>query len=123
MTGARFKAYPEYKISGIEWLGEIPAHWEVARVSDRVKLVNGFPFKSEFFDLFNGTPLVRIRDLDSEETEVLYDGPIEEDAWIDTGDIIIGMDGDYNVARWRGKRALLNQRMCSLRPQSFLIGR
>ena len=94
----------------------IPAHWEVARVGDHVKLVNGFPFKSEFFDLFNGTPLVRIRDLDSEETEVLYDGPIEEDAWIDTGDIIIGMDGDYNVARWRGKRALLNQRMCSLRP-------
>ncbi len=28
MTGTRFKAYPEYKISGIEWLGEIPAHWE-----------------------------------------------------------------------------------------------
>ena len=112
----RMAAYPEYKDSGIEWLGKIPAHWEVARVGDRVKLVNGLPFKSEFFDLFNGTPLVRIRDLDSEETEVLYDGPIEEDAWIDTGDIIIGMDGDYNVARWRGKRALLNQRMCSLQP-------
>jgi type I restriction enzyme S subunit len=30
MTGTRFKAYPEYKDSGIEWLGEIPAHWEVS---------------------------------------------------------------------------------------------
>ena len=29
MTGARFKPYPEYKDSGIEWLGEIPVHWEV----------------------------------------------------------------------------------------------
>ena len=25
----RFAAYPEYSHSGIEWLGEIPAHWEV----------------------------------------------------------------------------------------------
>jgi len=23
----RFKPYPEYKDSGVEWLGEIPAHW------------------------------------------------------------------------------------------------
>ena len=22
--------YPEYKDSGVEWLGEVPAHWEVA---------------------------------------------------------------------------------------------
>ena len=26
----RFKPYPEYKDSGVEWLGEIPAHWQVA---------------------------------------------------------------------------------------------
>lgn len=23
----RFRPYPEYKDSGVEWLGEIPAHW------------------------------------------------------------------------------------------------
>jgi type I restriction enzyme S subunit len=28
----RFKPYPEYKDSGVEWLGEIPAHWEVKRL-------------------------------------------------------------------------------------------
>lgn len=28
----RFKPYPAYKKSGIEWLGEIPAHWEVKRL-------------------------------------------------------------------------------------------
>ena len=27
MTG-RYKAYPEYKDSGVEWLGEVPAHWD-----------------------------------------------------------------------------------------------
>jgi len=26
----RFKPYPEYKDSGVEWLREIPAHWEAS---------------------------------------------------------------------------------------------
>lgn len=28
-----FQRYPEYKDSGVEWLGEVPAHWEVKRLS------------------------------------------------------------------------------------------
>src|SRR6266480_3272392 len=28
----RFKPYPAYKDSAVEWLGEIPAHWEVKRL-------------------------------------------------------------------------------------------
>ena len=25
------RSYPEYKDSGIEWLGEIPKHWEILK--------------------------------------------------------------------------------------------
>lgn len=32
MTTRRFKPYPAYKDSGVEWLGELPAHWEVKRL-------------------------------------------------------------------------------------------
>src|SRR5690554_6755367 len=27
----KYQAYPEYKDSGVEWLGDIPEHWEVTR--------------------------------------------------------------------------------------------
>lgn len=27
-----FQKYPEYKDSGVEWLGEVPAHWQVKRM-------------------------------------------------------------------------------------------
>ena len=30
----RFKPYPAYKDSGVEWLGEIPEHWEVHRLKE-----------------------------------------------------------------------------------------
>ncbi|WP_370549541.1 restriction endonuclease subunit S [Edwardsiella tarda] len=37
---ANYKAYPEYKDSGVEWLGEIPNHWEtisISRLFSRIK--------------------------------------------------------------------------------------
>lgn len=33
----RYKAYPEYKHSGVEWLGEIPSHWQVKRLGQFFK--------------------------------------------------------------------------------------
>lgn len=109
--------YPRYRPSGVEWLGDVPRHWRNSRIAEAVRTLNGFPFDSERFVLGEGTPLVRIRDLNAVETEVNYLGPINADAWIERGDIIVGMDGDFKVARWQGPPALLNQRMCCLRPR------
>ncbi len=36
----QWRSYPEYKYAGVEWLGEIPAHWEtssIKRFADRVQ--------------------------------------------------------------------------------------
>jgi type I restriction enzyme, S subunit len=35
MTARRFKPYPAYKDSGVEWLGQIPKHWAVSRLKFR----------------------------------------------------------------------------------------
>lgn len=37
MQSGRYKAYPEYKGSGVEWLGEIPRHWGLLRGKWRFK--------------------------------------------------------------------------------------
>ena len=29
---AKYKPYPAYRPSGVEWLGEVPANWEVKRL-------------------------------------------------------------------------------------------
>ena len=41
--------YPAYKPSGVEWLGDVPEHWEVIRFGRLITLTTGFPFKSEGF--------------------------------------------------------------------------
>lgn len=106
------------KPSGVEWLGEVPEHWEMLHIGSSVQVVNGYPFDSERFDPVIGYSLIRIRDLRRTETEVKYNGPEVVEAVVDSGDLIVGMDGDFNVARWKGGRALLNQRMCCLRPRT-----
>lgn len=47
--GGKYKPYPNYKASGIEWLGDVPAHWEVRPLKytlDEGRLVRG-PFGSD----------------------------------------------------------------------------
>jgi len=46
LTG-KWKPYPAYKDSGVEWLGEVPAHWEVKRVRDITELLQTGPFGSQ----------------------------------------------------------------------------
>ena len=29
-----FKQYPSYKPSGVEWLGDVPEHWQIVRTKD-----------------------------------------------------------------------------------------
>ncbi|TXL66891.1 restriction endonuclease subunit S [Zeimonas arvi] len=42
-----FPRYPAYKDSGVEWLGEVPAHWPVAPIKRRYSVVGGSTPKSD----------------------------------------------------------------------------
>ena len=108
------KAYPEYKTSGIDWLGEIPSHWELSKGKWSSSFIYGFPADSSLFvKERKGLPLIRIRDINSLDTEVYYMGnDYPQNSLIAQGDVLIGMDGDFNIAKWKGPKAILNQRVC-----------
>lgn len=38
---ARFTPYPAYKDSGVEWLGQMPAHWRVTKMWDVAQATSG----------------------------------------------------------------------------------
>lgn len=44
----RYPAYPEYKESGVQWLGQVPERWEVKRLKDVGSLMAGAGFPHEF---------------------------------------------------------------------------
>ena len=92
--------------------------WETRRVGDLVELTNGFPFDSKGFGPQGTLPLVRIRDLFLQEFATYVSGPIPGHVVLRDGDIVIGMDGDFELTVWQRGPAALNQRMCLLRPRA-----
>jgi type I restriction enzyme, S subunit len=116
----RYPRYAEYRDSGIGWVGDIPAHWDTARLHENINLINGYPFASDLFSDADGFPLIRIRDLLAGHTKTYYMGDIVEDALVGPNDILIGMDGDFNISWWNDDEALLNQRVCCVRTKRNL---
>jgi type I restriction enzyme S subunit len=84
-------------------------------VGNCATIVNGFAFKSELFTTERtGLPVVRIRDVVRGHTDTYYTGDYPKTAVIHNGDLLVGMDGEFNIAPWQGGTALLNQRVCKV---------
>lgn len=82
----------------------------------------GFPFDSNKFSSSEGLPLIRIRDVVRGYSETYTAEKCGNEYIVNDGDILIGMDGEFNIAKWRGGKALLNQRVCRLFPGSNIDG-
>ncbi|MDF3887909.1 restriction endonuclease subunit S [Cupriavidus basilensis] len=115
---------PGYKETTVGW---IPGEWTCEKLSDFVALLTGAPFKSEFFSSDDGIPLIRIRDLLRGFSETGYIGDYDDRYLVNAGDVLVGMDGEFHVVRWKGAQAVLNQRVLKIseRPgrsdESFLF--
>jgi type I restriction enzyme S subunit len=57
-----FPRYPAYKPSGVEWLGEVPEHWEVKPLEYIITLTSGGTPSKENLSYWNGSiPVSRHR--------------------------------------------------------------
>ena len=86
------------------------------RLPDVCRIQYGYAFDSAKFSADEGVPLVRIRDVVRGYSETYTTEECSEDYLVNDGDILIGMDGEFNIAHWNGGRAYLNQRVCRLIP-------
>ena len=104
----------EMKDSGIEWVGVIPKEWSSIKGKYVYFVQAGYPFNSEHFSLIKGMPLIRIRDITSGKCETYFDGDYSDEYVVNNTDLLIGMDGDFNVRWWESGQAVLNQRCCRI---------
>ncbi|MFE5663316.1 restriction endonuclease subunit S [Streptomyces niveus] len=89
--------------------------WERVPLGEIFDVLNGFAFKSQAFNQHgDGIPLIRIRDVGQSGTKTFYSGDFDDQYLVRSGEIIVGMDGDFRVASWSGPTALLNQRVCKI---------
>jgi len=86
---------------------------KLVSVSD---VLYGYPFESSMFSEDSSyMPLIRIRDVKPAKASTYYSGEILENYIIKRGDILVGMDGEFNLGKWDDRDGLLNQRVLKLK--------
>ena len=90
--------------------------WEYKKLTDVCSILYGYPFDSKCFNENDqGHPLIRIRDVVRGFTETYTTESCPDEYIINEGDYLIGMDGEFNIAAWKSRPALLNQRVCKIK--------
>lgn len=88
---------------------------EYHKLTSVANILYGYPFNSKLFcgdDSF--IPLIRIRDVKPAKASTYYSGEYSKEYIIHRGDILVGMDGNFNLEKWNDRDALLNQRVCKI---------
>ncbi|ACR67753.1 restriction endonuclease subunit S [Edwardsiella ictaluri] len=70
---ANYKAYPEYKDSGVEWLGLVPESWTICRLKNLAAIKNGQDYKSVQTD--DGYPVMGSGGQFTFASKFMYDKP------------------------------------------------
>ena len=88
---------------------------EYKKLIDVANVLYGFPFVSKLFtDDSSFIPLIRIRDVLSGKASTYYEGQYDVQYIIKRGDILIGMDGNFNLSKWNDRDGILNQRVVKI---------
>jgi len=89
--------------------------WPRVRLGEVARVINGAAYDSKLFNRDGtGLPVIRIRDVGADRPSTWYSGEWNEANLVANGDLLVGMDGDFRLDRWRAEEALLNQRVCKI---------
>ncbi|MBW7974856.1 restriction endonuclease subunit S [Bradyrhizobium sp. BR 10289] len=86
------------KPSGIPWLGDVPAGWEVKKLKYLVRFNNGLAFKPSDWSV-SGTPIIRIQNLNGSDVfNYTTKNDLPEDMLIAKGDIVFSWSGNIGTS-------------------------
>lgn len=92
------------------------------KLTDVCTIQYGYAFDSKKFSKDkNDIALIRIRNVKTGISDTYYSGEYNDSYIINKGDILIGMDGEFNIAKWKSEPALLNQRVCKVAGNAEIV--
>ena len=103
MRNSTPKLYPAYKPSGVEWLGNVPEHWQVvplSAVSRPKSIIN--QQHSELLSVYLNLGVVRFSDVNEKRTNSTSEDLSRYQA-VDHGDLVLN-----NQQAWRGSVGVSN---------------
>ena len=99
-----------------------PMGWEKRKISHACRFLSGYAWKAKRFNSDRiGSPVIRIQNVGTESSKLIHttEEPIER-FWVEQGEYLLSLSGSFRLATWNGPRALLNQRIVKLTPESIV---
>lgn len=108
------KQKPLPEISEEEKPFELPAGWEWVRLSDLMEVINGRAYKKHEM-LQEGTPLLRVGNLFTSNEWYYSDLELDENKYIDNGDLIYAWSASFGPFIWTGKKVIYHYHIWKLK--------
>jgi len=129
-VGSKYQAYPEYKDSEVEWIGEIPCDWDMWKIAHACPYVASGTTPKSDSDMYYGGENLWVTTGELRES-VIFDTEkkITNKALIDMPTLRIHPKGSVSIAMYGatigrlgifGKEATTNQACCVMPPSSVL---
>ena len=88
-------------------IGMIPENWSVVKQKDIARFINGRAYSYEEFRE-SGTPIIRIQNLTGTKDFVCSDLQLEEEKYVEKGDLIYAWSATFGPYVWKGPRAIFH---------------
>ncbi|EOY5378685.1 restriction endonuclease subunit S [Cronobacter dublinensis] len=93
---------------------ELPEGWEWVRLGDAVEVINGRAYKKNEM-LLSGTPLLRVGNLFTSNEWYYSDLELDEDKYIDKGDLIYAWSASFGPFIWQGDKVIYHYHIWKLK--------
>lgn len=104
-------------------LGPLPEEWEVVRLGEVAKFINGFAFGPEHW-AETGRPIIRIQNLTGLSQKFNYfNGGINKKYIVIKGDLLVSWSASIDVFMWNGDEAWLNQHIFKVTDYSTKVSK
>lgn len=96
----------EMKDSGVEWIGETPEHWTIAKQKYFVTLINGRAYADNEFKSDGKYRVLRVGNFFTNSSWYYSDLELESDKYCDDGDLLYAWSASYGPKIWDGGKVI-----------------
>ena len=100
------KRYDTYKDSGVQWLGEIPGHWERTRLKNVMKLLNGRAYLQPELQEIGKYRILRVGNFFTNDRWYYSDMELEPDKYCNKGDLLFAWSASFGPYIWNEEKAI-----------------
>lgn len=97
---------------------EIPEGWDVKSLPECADLQYGYPLSVDLFGK-EGNPVIRIRDILDNTISAYTSEQVSENYKTHEGDLLVGMDGNFQMNYWPENNDIVNQRITRIRKKDI----